>query len=123
MRIEPARLASLLQTLRNESKKTTETDGKSASVAASAKGKVSRRDPSILRSRLREKLLKLKADNTAYDQLAPTITIQEILAWEFGNMVLEYPDFHKVVGAVTDTMQRDPRLAASMALLIAELSN
>lgn len=123
MRIDPARLSRLLLSLTQRPERA---DGQStaASKTAATKPKAiqKKRDPAQLRARLRNRLGEMKRQPAQFAESAPVVTIQEILCWEFGQEILEHPDFHRIANAVTDSLLEDQRLALSMQQLIAELA-
>ncbi|WP_165391455.1 hypothetical protein [Fluviicoccus keumensis] len=49
------------------------------------------------------------------------ITIREVLIWEFGESVLENPDFSRVVKQVTEVLMQQPPIAKALTRLINEM--
>lgn len=122
MRIDPSRLSRLLSAL---SQNTAETrTEKLRQAPPSQQGQASAkpaRDIKTLRKSLQSRLRSLSANDSDYDSLSSTITIQEILVWEFGQDILDRPDFHRITSSITETMLQDERIAASLRKLVREL--
>lgn len=123
MRIDPARLSRLLLSLTQRPERAGgQSPATGKTTAAKAAPIKTRRDPAQLRMRLRQRLGELKRQPAQFVESAPVITIQEILCWEFGQEILEHPDFPRIAHAVTNSLLDDQRLALSMQQLIAELT-
>ncbi|MCD6069513.1 MAG: hypothetical protein K0S42_29 [Microvirga sp.] len=123
MRIDASRLSRLLLSLSKAPEKAERKDvSRSSSSAVAPSAPVRRRDADALRSRLRARLQELRRGSKDFETQAPVVTVQEILRWEFGNQVLEHPDFQKVVQTVAGTLSADGRLGPALQAIIAELS-
>lgn len=121
MRIDASRLSRLLLSLSKPPEKAARKDITHASTAAvtPAAGK---RDTNVLRERLKSSLQALRKSGQDFEALAPMVTVQEILRWEFGNQVLEHAQFQTVVQSVSGKLAGDERLGPALRAIIAELS-
>lgn len=124
MRIDPSRLSRLLLALgqKPEATRSDATGSASQAVAAGRTGRAPGHDIRILRKDIRSRLQALAPDTEDYDATAASITLQEILRWEFGPEILEHCDFHRVAGAIAETMLGDEKMAASLRKLARDLS-
>lgn len=121
--IDPTRLSRVLNSLIRPRGQKTET----ANVTTDKRSDISQavspqRNPDVLRTSLRKRLTKLRQTNVDFHSAAPTITIQEILRWEFGDEILSNPAFDKVVQNVTHTMMGHAKMSAAMQKIIDALS-
>lgn len=117
MRIDPSRLSKLLLALnpRTEDSRKTSPGTKNFSSRAES------RDIKVLKKRLQSRLKTLSADAENYESVVSTIAIQEILMWEFGQDILDHPEFHRILTSITATILQDKKTAASMKKLIMDL--
>lgn len=117
--IDPARLARVLASIRE-----LQGPAKAAKpvVEPSAPGqRRSARDPAVLRARLRERLLKIDRSSPEFASASPVITVQEVLRWEFGDTVLEHPQFDQVVRRVAQSLLSDTQTEASIRRVVDNL--
>lgn len=79
--------------------------------------------PSIgeIQRRVAERIKALNADGER-DNKAVEIFLESVLAWEFGDELLEDPGFHELMRDVRDSMTQDPQLNAKLKALVRELS-
>ncbi len=120
MHIDPARLTRLLQAL--SQKKTERVAAKPAQAPAAGQKAAVVRDIKVLRTSLKRRLAALP-EGEERERLAAAITIQEILAWEFGAGVVDHPEFHRIADSITAVMLQDARIAASLGQLLKELQS
>lgn len=80
------------------------------------------RDPETLRERLRARLSRLKREAPDFETLAPEVTVREILIWEFGEEILNHPDFQQVASSVAETMQASNKVQHQLARLISQIT-
>lgn len=126
--IDPTRLSAIFKSLATresviESKSETK-QGEPAihSGPSLAIKKVAARDSDLLKQNLRSKLRKLKAQNTDFETKAPLIAIREILLWEFGEDILNHPDFNHFTQVVTREVSSSAELLAFLKSLISNYS-
>ncbi|HEX4910272.1 MAG TPA: hypothetical protein VFV64_05865 [Permianibacter sp.] len=124
-RIDPSRIAAIFQQLRAEKTDSPRPVSRGADksgqpVAEAAAGQ--RRDPENLRHNLRLRLARLQGENGNFAELAPEIAVREVLVWEFGDEVLNHPDFHQVAASVTRTIQANSKVNAELQKLIRQLT-
>lgn len=122
--IDPTRLSRLLATLGKPA-----TQGSSNARVAStgnqpqpAGTKPGPRDPLVLRARLRNRLAALRENTKDFQDVAPLITVQEILRWEFGENVVVHAEFERVVGKVAQALLADEKTAGAIHRVIETLS-
>ncbi|MDO8330498.1 MAG: hypothetical protein Q7T36_08520 [Fluviicoccus sp.] len=111
--INPARISQILSALSSPS----ERSAKTVQPSRTSEQSENRRVLAKLRSRLENRLSDLK-DEPDYAAQAPVIAIQEMLLWEFGDRILENPEFERVVHQVAATLLQDERMATALHKLI-----
>lgn len=125
MRIDPSRLSRLLGALAKPAATSSSQRGERSAGLQQPQPGSSRakpaRDIALLRKSLQGRLKRLEEDAADYDSQAATITIQEILVWEFGPDILNRADFHHVTASITTTMLQDARIAASLRKLVKDM--
>lgn len=73
-----------------------------------------------LRERIANRLQKIR-DHDDFHSLAPVITVQEILCWEFGVSVLEHAEFEGVMQTVVREMLSDEHAELIFRRIISNL--
>lgn len=124
-RIDASRIASvfrLLSTGKSGPAAIKDPGSQSTSAATTNVVTNSKRDPEVLRQRLRQRLMRLKQDNADFLSLAPEITIREVLIWEFGDTVLSHPDFNQVANSVSSSMQANSEVRHQLQALIVQMT-
>jgi hypothetical protein len=124
-RIDPNRIADLFRSLsldKPDSSQKTKATGGEKETPVIAGEHVAKRDPENLRQRLKLRLSRLKQENVDFLQLAPEIAVREVLVWEFGDSILNHPDFNQVASSVTKTMQANHRVNQQLQKLIAQVT-
>lgn len=122
--IDPTRLTEIFKTLaasrsqRVSRKLSAESNDTPIKETSSHGGQ---RDKNKLREQLKSRLTKLKQESTSFEDEAPLVTINEVLLWEFGDNILDHPDFKYIAETVCDTIDTNPSLNNSMKSLIREL--
>ncbi|MFZ5843953.1 MAG: hypothetical protein ACOY3E_13775 [Pseudomonadota bacterium] len=124
-RIDPSRIAAIFQQLRTEKAGSPRpvnrgTDNSGRPIAETAT--LQRRDPENLRHNLRQRLARLQNEGGNFAALAPEIAVREVLVWEFGDEVLNHPDFHQVAASVTRAIQANSKINAELQKLILQLT-
>lgn len=124
-RIDPSRIAAIFQQLRTEKtgsprpvNRGTENSGHPIAETAA----MQRRDPENLRQNLRQRLARLQNEGGNFAELAPEIAVREVLVWEFGDEVMNHPDFHQVAASVTRAIQANSKINAELQKLILQLT-
>ncbi|NWB95766.1 hypothetical protein HX882_07695 [Pseudomonas gingeri] len=118
-KIDTTRLSTVLAALAKPKERVGSTLTNGASPGKTSKGAS---DVEVLRSRLQNRLLSLKRQSSGFDEAAPTITVQEILRWEFGEQILEHPEFGRIAEKVTKTMLENQQLEKKIQNVIDEMS-
>lgn len=124
-RIDPNRLAEIFRQLTLEktasSRRAAKVGSKPAQTPATA-AKRNVRDPETLRNSLRQRLLRLKQESPAFAELAPEVAVREVLIWEFGESVLNHPQFGEVASSVTMAIRTNRTISAQLRKLIAQVT-
>ena len=94
-----------------------------ADVTAAAKTKNGTKDLQTLRSNLQNRLQTLKKNNEDFKAAAPVITVQEILRWEFGERILEHPEFASISKTVSETMLENQELEKAIYAIVDQLTS
>lgn len=116
-RIDPLRLSRVLSSLARP--KGERVSGHGAVTQGTAqKGEL--RNITQLRSSIGQRLRKIR-DHDDFNSLAPVITVQEILCWEFGASVLEHTEFERVMQAVVSEMLSDEHTESIFRKIISNL--
>jgi len=123
-RIDSARLARVLASLtqpkaRTNLAKNTSVGG--VSIQAAVQRAPARRDPTVLKTRLTQRLKTLKKSNN-FAEAAPIVTVQEILRWEFGEETFQHPDFERIAGQVAFVLMHDESLKSAVENVIRTMS-
>lgn len=121
MRIDPSRLSRILGALSQPPQAVSQQKTAATSNQKGTGTKKASRDIATLRSSLRTRLRKLSFDDSHYDDTAFTITIQEILAWEFGADIMNHPDFQRITKSIVETMIQDEKVAMSMKKIVGDM--
>jgi hypothetical protein len=119
--IDPARLARILSILSNKNERVTISPEYARPAPRTNQSPKSSRSTAVLRARLKTRLNDSQK-YANYREIAPAIAIQEILCWEFGNQIIEHPDFERVITQITTTILHEAHMAQAMTVLIDEMS-
>ncbi|MBX8495394.1 hypothetical protein [Pseudomonas cichorii] len=103
-KIDSTRLPQVLAALAKPKDKVV---SRAANNPAEIKPKKGVTDLEVLREHLQSRLQYLKKNTDTFHSAAPIITIQEILRWEFGERILEHPEFENISKKVAQTMLED----------------
>ena len=106
-KIDSTRLSQVLAALAKPKERVTSS---TASSQGAVKAKKGTKDLEVLRTHLQSRLQDLKQSTEDFHEAAPLITIQEILRWEFGENIVEHPDFGLVSKKVAQTMLENQQL-------------
>ncbi|WP_024616445.1 hypothetical protein [Pseudomonas kilonensis] len=100
-KIDSTRLSQVLAALAKPKERVTSSAANNTSAAKVKKGE---KDLEVLRVNLQSRLRDLKKNTEDFHEAAPVITVQEILRWEFGENILEHPEFGNISKKVAETM-------------------
>lgn len=117
--IDPARISRIFRTLSTSAGSASAQAG-STRARPESKSAAEGRSPAILKSRIQSRLATL--DNHEIGRSGPTITVQEVLRWEFGDEALDNSGFASVTDKVVSAMLEDPELSAALKRLVAQLA-
>ncbi len=106
-KIDPTRLSIVLAALAKPKERVSSTGAPKTSMDKVAKGG---KDLDVLRLRLKERLQALDPLADTFHQAAPVVTVQEILRWEFGETILQHPEFTRISTEVAFVMLEDSGL-------------
>jgi hypothetical protein len=124
--IDPTKIAAIFRALSSEkSDKVTKRQKNAANnqedaAPAVAITKVAPRDKTTLRKNIVKRLTSLKKDKN-FSSKAPMATVQEILLWEFGEHIINHPDFNHLSQSITQAVAADKHLTAYLNSFIAEI--
>lgn len=76
------------------------------------------RDKENLKQNIYARLSKLKAQDPAYRDKAPAIVIKEILLWEFGEGLLQHPEFNYFSQTIINQVKGHSELEAYLTSLV-----
>ena len=117
--IDPARISRIFRTLSTSAGSASAQAG-STRAHPESQSAAEGRSPAILKSRIQSRLATL--DNHEIGRSGPTITVQEVLRWEFGDEILDNTGFASVTDKVVSAMLQDPELSAALKRLVAQLA-
>lgn len=110
-RIDPTRLSLVLAALAKPKDRVTSSTANSTAAVKTGKGA---KDLEALRIRLQNRLQDLKRNTKDFHEAATVITVQEILRWEFGENILEHPEFGNISKKVAETMLENQELERTL---------
>jgi hypothetical protein len=119
--IDPARLSRVIASLSKPKERVNSSSAQGSKETTSDKAQKGQRSPVVLRTRLQDRLVKLKQGSASFHETAPIVTIQEILRWEFGESILEHAEFERVAKKVAETMLEDKQLQSAIFRIIDEM--
>lgn len=119
--IDPARLSRVLASLSKPKERVNSSSAQGSKGTTSDKAQKGQRSPVVLRTRLQDRLVKLKQGSGSFHETAPIVTIQEILRWEFGESILEHAEFERVAKKVAESMLEDKQLQSAIFRIIDEM--
>jgi hypothetical protein len=125
--IDPTRLSTIFKTLSstdavkvhgktNSATKQSDAPGQSVNIK-----KVESRGRDLLKNSLKQRLLKLKKSDADFERKAPIVAIQEILLWEFGDNIINHPDFNHLSLSVAKQVSTNTELKTYLQKLIADV--
>ncbi|MDU9030475.1 hypothetical protein [Pseudomonas mediterranea] len=110
-RIDQTRLSQVLAALAKPKDRVTSSTANSTTAVKTGKGA---KDLEALRIRLQNRLQDLKRNTKDFHEAATVITVQEILRWEFGENILEHPEFGNISKKVAETMLENQELERTL---------
>lgn len=123
MRIDPSRLSRLLLALQKpEAARSNESDRAKQTTTQTRGSHTTTRDIKVLRKEIQSRLKALDKMSEDYDSAAASITIQEILRWEFGSDILDHSEFNRISSSIAQTLLADEKMAVSLQKLARDLS-
>jgi hypothetical protein len=125
-RIDPLRIAEIFKTLASESGeqvRRNHSDVQHKPLVASSGKDSKNHDKEVLRQRLRQRLQRLSQEDIDFEEVAPEVTIKEVLIWEFGEQVMNHPEFNLLAAKVTRTMQGNEKIALQLQKLIHDMTS
>ena len=109
-KIDSTRLSQVLAALAKPKERVTSSAANNANAAKVKKGEKGEKGLEVLRVHLQDRLRDLKKSAEDFHDAAPVITVQEILRWEFGESILEHPEFGNISKKVAETMLENQEL-------------
>lgn len=124
-RIDPSRIAGIFRTLATDSGKPAasgkKTESHTQSKQLDSTKEIKSHDENVLRQRLHKRLKRLYTEADNFLDLAPEVTIKEVLIWEFGDNILDHPEFNAIAKKVTQTVQMSENTSLHLKNLIQQL--
>lgn len=123
-RIDPSRIAEIFRTLaseRSEPVKHAKSDTGQSTKTANVTQKVKNHDEDVLRQRLRKRLKRLSEEDGDFSALAPEVTVKEVLIWEFGDNILNHPEFNHISHKITQAMLMNENISLHLQKLIRQM--
>ena len=71
----------------------------------------------------RQRLQRLSQEDIDFAEVAPEVTIKEVLIWEFGEQVMSHPEFNLLATKVARTMQGNEKIAFQLQKLIRDMTS
>ncbi len=118
--ISPIRLAEIFRSLSSTTKRTEKKKSRKSHEPEPNRSPEPVRDKTVLKEKLIKRLEKLDRDKSDYIEDASLITIQEIIIWEFGNEILNHPEFKIISSTIANNIVKSPELNEHMSLFISE---
>lgn len=125
-RIDPLRIAEIFRSLASESGEQVHrnhSDAQHKSLATNSEKEPKNHDKEVLRQRLRQRLQRLSQEDIDFSEVAPEVTIKEVLIWEFGDQVMNHPEFNLLANKVTRAMQGNEKIALQLQKLIRDMTS
>lgn len=128
--IDPSRLTAIFRNL-----STTETPKNTTPGDKDITGKKNESSPSVeikknaskskgeLKKQLAARLIKLNQQDASYSEKAPVVVVREILLWEFGENMLNHPEFNHLTQLIVTQVKDNEELTAYLEKLIDSLTN
>lgn len=121
--IDPTRISRVLASLTKPKERTDANAELSGAAVGSQRTQNTKvREPAALKARLQQRLKLLRNSDADFQEAAPTVAVQEILLWEFGDDIVKHAEFERVAHQVTLSLLDNEPLKAAIQNLIAELS-
>jgi hypothetical protein len=126
--IDPTRLSAIFRTLSSKDLMKTNEGGNRANKSeipnrSVTVQKTTVKDKDDLKKSIKQRILKLKTSDENFSAKIPIITIQEILLWEFGEDIINHPDFNHLSLSITERVTKNGELMAYLQQLIAEIKS
>ena len=124
--IDPTRLSAIFRTLSSKDVlKTTEgkhsDDKAEISTQSVLLQKALVKDKTQLKNSIRQRIAALKKAGESLENKAPLITIQEILLWEFGDDIMNHPDFNYLSNSIAAQVKNNGELMAYLQKFVEDI--
>ena len=122
-RIDRIRLTEIFKTLSSSSKNTGELqrsklDSRGPVVDGS---KLAGRDYAVLKEQIKNRLKLIDQASDDYLQVASVVAVHEVLLWEFGESVMDDPDFRNITNRIIQGLESHPVLSENLRHTISSL--
>ncbi|WP_185232965.1 hypothetical protein [Teredinibacter franksiae] len=121
IKIGSEQITSLLRSLALSEASTVSPAANSVKPKATQPVSRAKRDPAVLKDNIAKRLKRLRAEGEDLTESAPTVTVQEILLWEFGEEILNHAEFKPVVDAIVNVISKNDQTKQHLIELIATL--
>ena len=124
--IDPSRLSAIFRALSSkESMRACDNKNYGSKSEVSAHSitiqKTNTKSKEYLKSKINLRISKLKKTDVAFQEKATAVTIQEILLWEFGDEIINHPDFNLLSLSIIKKVTKNHELFAYLQKFIAEV--
>lgn len=124
-RIDSSRIAEIFRSLASESAGQVRHNHNNAQhkpLAANPEKDSKSHDKDVLRQRLRQRLQRLSQEDIDFAEVAQEVTVKEVLIWEFGDQVMNHPEFNLLATKVTRAMRGNEKIAFHLQKLIRDMT-
>lgn len=125
--IDPTRLSAIFRTLSSKDS-TKMRDGKNnvnkSEIPARSVTikKTNIRGKDDLKKKIKQRMLRLKKSDVDIETKMPIITIQEILLWEFGEDIINHPDFNHLSLSIAERVTKNGELMTYFQKFMTEIT-
>ncbi|WNO11353.1 hypothetical protein [Teredinibacter sp. KSP-S5-2] len=116
-KIDSSRLSSIFQSLVNKSEPTPKAQSihKKYSPSLETVEQV-KKSQTELKKRIRDRIAKIPSSSIT------TVVVQEIVIWEFGEEILDHPNFKEIATTIATSIENSPKLKDHMKEIIKMLT-
>ena len=114
---------SIFKIARSQLSKQAKTDSLTANKKTknSVKKKIKKTSPTELKKSISEKLRILDKKSPDYNQQSRNIFLESVLLWEFGEDIINAPEFHQMLDKISNTICNNKESSRKFSKLIKQL--
>jgi len=91
-------------------------------AASTFEKKIKKTSAAELKKNISEKLKKLDVNSENYHKLSKRIFLESVILWEFGDDIINDPDFHQIIEKITSAINNNEKAFKDLATLVKQLS-